>query len=780
MSDPANNPSALSSIPPPVTADRKQITDKRVRTSSDVVAAFGVMYTADLWRSRERALCQAACDNAAPYSDSKSKAMGTYGRSNFNPGFARKSTAKEQNPYIELMQQMDVFSSTPTKHGTPEEQEVWEPIIAEGFTKMLQRWPKWDYLYQLIVSLFVRHGVAVPCWTDESDWQPWAYGMQHFKFPERSKPCEDDLDMCGWRSQENCRDLYRKIQNEKVAAKCGWNVAAVKAAIKKACVQNDTNFDYERLEQRWKAMEVLDGAKPPSIDTIHLLVREVDGTITHLAAPATGSDGDPVFYESRGKYRSMRRFMTLFTFGVGTDGFLHSIRGHTSNIYNMAVSATRTLNAYADMAMFAATPHLECADDNAMQTLPFRKVGYMTMIAKGNKFQDVKVPNFDQTLLPLYSTFTSLLEGESSGAPINSDQRRSLERKTNMQELNERMEDGQLTTAALGLFYPAFGRFLKEIMRRVKRRNYRSDEPGGEDVWWLRNYLKTRDVPLDALYKLDVDNMEVNNGIGNGSQAARLGIANSLMEDYYLLDDQGRNEVLRLRFSTRVGARKANRIVPPVAGLRPGQQVDNADDQNGFLVSRNPAQILSVKWRPDQNNHAHVKTHLEFLKELWPMTQEQDQRTALETIQPLWAHGVDDLQHLDPKDPLFIEAKQAFREMSEWVVNTAKELAAEEDRAADTAAREGAPNGAEGMNGKDAGGEGPNMSNFARAIDARAKLEYTVKANEEKLAAQREMNAEKIRAQKESNALNAAGKVQDMNLKNLDAKMKFLNKPDAK
>jgi hypothetical protein len=62
------------------------------------------------------------------------------------------------------------------------------------------------------------------------------------------------------------------------------------------------------------------------------------------------------------------------------------------------------------------------------------------------------------------------------------------------------------------------------------------------------------------------------------------------------------------------------------------------------------------------------------------------------------------------------------------------------------------------------GGEGPNMSNFARSLDAQAKLQFTV-----------EKNAEDLRAQKEMNALKAAGMVQTMNLKNIEARQKQLN-----
>lgn len=765
---PSNAPSSLAAIPPPVTADRETLTNSRVRTAADVVGAFSVMWTADLERSRQRALCQSAVDGAPPYSDAKSRSLGTFGRSNFNPGLARRSTFREESPYNELLEQMDILCTFPTKHGDQNQQVEWAPILAECFTEMMIRWPAFNYLWQYGVSLFVRDGVSIACFEDENDWRYWFYGMQHFKFPNESKPCEDMLDMCGWKVKMNCSQLFRMVKNEAIAGQIGWNVPAVKEAIKQASAINDTSFDAERWEARWKNNEVMDGSRAPQVEVIHLLVKELDGTVTHLIcqkSPA-GTDG-PLLYERRNAFSKMSRFMTLFTYGVGTNGDLHSIRGHTSRIFNSVVADTRTINAFVDMAVFSATPHLECANEDAMMSIPMRKVGYMTVVGQGNKFMDVKIPNFEENLIPLHGMMTQLLEGESSGASLMPAQR-GMERKTDRQEANERLAEGQLTTSAMALFFPALERLLKEVIRRVSRKNYRSDEPGGEEAWWLRNRLRARGVPLEALYEADIDAIEVNTGIGKGSQSARMAAANEIMNLSNALDEQGKNEALRIKIGTLAGIRKANLLAPAIPGQRPGQQVENAMLQNGFLCGGNPAQISTVKPLPDQNSAAHVQTHLQFLQELWPMTEQQDQRAALTAIQPVWNHCIDDWQMMDPGNPLYKEAKQALREMGEYVTNTAKELAAEEDRAHDEAARNGGdPNAADnGTNGKDVGGEGPSMSNFARAIDAKAKLSFTIQKNEEDL-----------RHQKEMNSLKAAGMVQTMNLKNVEAKNRLLNQP---
>jgi hypothetical protein len=773
MSTTANasaRPSALAAIPPPTNADRTEIVDERVRTASDVVAAFMAMYTADLERARNRALVQSAVDGAPPYSDARNKSLGTYGRSNFNPGLAFKSIQKECAPYNEMLESMDILTTVPTKFGDEYERANYEPVLAEGFTLMLRRWPMFQNLWQTNVSLFVREGVSLASWEDELDWRWRIYGLQHFKFPEETKPSEDMVDMCGWKSKFNCQTLFNKIQNEEAAKKAGWNVPVVKEAIKQAAALLNVSFDPEQYQKMWKDNDVFTGSRAPQVEVIHLLVREVDGTVTHLAckADAGSSTGDQLLYEGKTSFHSMARCMTFFTYGVGTNGDLHSIRGHGSRIFYTVVAATRTINAFVDAAMFAATPHLEVANEDAMMSLPFRKAGYFTLVSHGNKFMTTEVPPFQENLLPLYGMMTNLFEGESSGRSANPNIQ-NLERKTNLQEQNEMLQDGQLTTAAMNLFFPSLERQLKEVMRRVSRKDYAQNEPGGQEVWWLRNWLRARKVPLEALYEVNIDEMQVNTGLGKGSQLARTAAAEAVMQNYDLYDESGKNNAVRMFLQARTGSRTANLIAPSDPGQRPGQQVENAIQQHGPLTSRDPVQISGVKILPDQNDAAHVETHMERIAELWPMTEEQDQKKALETIMPLWEHAIDDNQRLAPRPgsnkvhPLYKKAKQQLREWSEYLVNTAKELAAEEDRMRDTAAREGGmPNG--NGDGKDVGGEGPNMSNFARSLDAQAKLQFTV-----------EKNAEDLRAQKEMNALKAAGMVQTMNLKNIEARQKQLN-----
>jgi hypothetical protein len=148
------------------------------------------------------------------------------------------------------------------------------------------------------------------------------------------------------------------------------------------------------------------------------------------------------------------------------------------------------------------------------------------------------------------------------------------------------------------------------------------------------------------------------------------------------LDQQGQNRLLNMLFSILGNPQLANELVPLEVGQRPGSQVQVAIDENGHLVSKNQIQIASVIILPDQDHEAHVmESHIPFLDQLWPMTKDQNPMEPFQVISPLWEHAITQWEKMDPNSPAYAEAKQSLREKGEWVTNTAKQLAAAQQRA---------------------------------------------------------------------------------------------------
>jgi hypothetical protein len=129
----------------------------------------------------------------------------------------------------------------------------------------------------------------------------------------------------------------------------------------------------------------------------------------------------------------------------------------------------------------------------------------------------------------------------------------------------------KLSVAALNLFYDPFECLLREVVRRMKRKDYHRDEPGGEYVMGLHKRLLQRgqqgpgasDRYLQAFLNLDVDRLAVMRAIGAGSEAARLVAMDRLMTMFGSLPEFGKQN--RSGYDRQdTGLWEARYCVPPV------------------------------------------------------------------------------------------------------------------------------------------------------------------------------------------------------------------------
>lgn len=709
----------------------------RFRNAEDALREWEKHNADDLERSRNRAMWEAGIDGAPPYNQGKDRWLGQWGRTNFNPGSARRALQKEENPYNDLQESLDVFGNTPTNYGTPYQQQLWEPKLALAITKAIRRWSQWAFNWQYNVHLFKRDGVSIPYFTDDRSWQFEVRGLQQMKFPNQCKPCETMIPSFGCQVEMNVAELFSFIHSERVAKLSGWNVEYCKKVAMAACEMADRRDDYEKLQQEWKNHDITNGPGVPKIQVVHFWWQEPSGKLSHGIVPyGMKVEKCDWMFIRRGRYKNASRAVVLFTDGVGTNGTLHSIRGHGQRVFDASVQTARIFSAFIDQAMDSATTHIQVANEDAMQSVPFRVHGPMKIYEPGASVMQIPPPNLSQNLLPAMSAMTSLVDSESSGQNIT-DFFTSQGRTTNQQDANRRADANQLTSASMALFFGSFERLFREMVRRMKRRNYREDDPGGSEVFWLRNELHRLGVPLEALYEIDVDRITINTGIGRGSRQARMDALAQLATIKGDMDARAKN-LLNREFTINVtgSARAADEYFPVEEGLRPGQQAENAIQENGRLASGDQYQIMSVEILPDQDHRVHVENHMAFLAKLFESipVDEAGQDAMHPIIAPVWGHTVDQWELMDQFDPLYKVAKNQLKQWGEWVANVGKQLLAKEADAAQQQMQPGDPQQ------EDGGISSAAINNFYRVADANAKLAQ----QQEDLKFNKEMHALKV------------------------------------
>lgn len=687
------SPPALNSIPNYVNpATGTLIKRGRFKSAGDVVSTFQTMWWADLESSRKRAYAQSMIDLAPPYSEAKERRMGLHGRTNVNWGLATQSQKEAEAPYNDILEGLDVFGTVPTNYGD-EATRLWmEPIISEEITRMISKWPSFHDMWQFNAHLFTMEGLSFVFFEDDIDWRWDVKGQQHFKFPRRTRASVEAVDVFGCKVDMTPNQLYAHCRDDAAAADEGWDKEQVWEAIKQAAQQHSLpSNDFQEWEKAWKNNDILFGVTNVTVETIHLWAQELDGTVSRYIVRFDGAGS--FLYKSEGKYHSMSRVIIPYKYGVGSNGDFHSIRGHAAEIFGPASAVNRLLCKSIDAATFAATPHLVCTNEDAVNELPLTPTGPYMMITDGVQFAQQPTPDYERSLMPVLQQMMGVFASRSGQYTQSMPNTMDNTERTKYEQEMRYAQQARISTAGMNLFFSSWELHFKEIVRRVIRKGYSSAEPGGQYVQEFIIRCKSRGVPIEAIEQIDVSRIEINSGIGKGSAAAHRAALDQLEEMLYRMDARGQNIFNRMKAASLVGTRIANLLFPDQPGLRPTQDAENAQLENQIITlaaiagAPQRVQVLS-----DQNHDIHLQYHISELGQLNDGIGQQQMplEVAIPQMEPLFEHSQQHFALLDPKNPNRPLFKESLQQLGEVITNGAKHVEAEKAKAEKQAMEQGA------------------------------------------------------------------------------------------
>lgn len=674
----ASAPAALTAIPNYSNSTTKKLVKRgRFRNAQEIRSAFMLWWNADLIATRNRAAAQASVDGELPYDPMEESRLGLSGRCNFNTGVAGQSQEQAEAPYTDILEGIDKLAYIPTGYGDEASRLVNEPIISDELTKMIRGWYRFYPLWAYNSHIFTMFGLSFAYFPDDENWQWEIQSQQHFKLPRRVRADLEGIgDLC-CKDKMSPHDLFRYCQDKDAAKEAGWDTAECLDAIKEAAGQQGMpSNDLEEWEKAWKDNDCLFGATDITIEVIHYWARELDGTVSHYIVRYDGQG--EFLYKGEGKYTAMSRFIVPYMYGVGSNGDFASIRGHSQKVFGLSQAQNRLFCKIMDMAIHAATPHLQAKDEEALEALPLTPMGpYMVMTA-GVEYQETQSPDFTKNLSPAFTLVDGLLASRTAqygGTSGNGEVDRT--ERTKYEKQMQHAEGGKLTTSGMNLFMLSWGVHLKEVVRRIIRKGYDASEPGGSHVQSFYAACEKRGVPKEAIEQIDVSRIEVNTGIGKGSAMERQVMIDGLETLYYRADARGQNIINRQSAASKVGYRLANEIFPDQPGIRPPQDAENANLENDSICTcgliGTPS---SVKVLPNQNHDIHLQGHLAQLSVLNDgLTQlTLPLEKAIPQMQPLHDHAEDHFKALDPKNPSRGKYKQDLQILDEVIVNGSKHL----------------------------------------------------------------------------------------------------------
>ena len=654
----------------------------RLKDVKSALAIYNGLLKADERSSVNRARVDAMFDGANPYNQSQLNSSGQALKTNLNFGEAQRLLDISLSAYVDLYSSLEKLVEVKGTLGEPSEITPLEDIVAEELTHLMRSWPEFHSSYLRLCTTFIKHGVAFSYFDNPDEWRFRVGSFADILIPRQTPANENFIDVAIGRRDYHLHELFSFIKNPKAAAKVGWDVNEVKRVIMKNAStsgrrgQTAAFEDWEMLQAELKNNDIYTGYQNPTVSVLHFWVREMDGSVSHyLCAEDTPKE---FLYKRLSRYEKPEQAYILFTYGTGSNGTYHSIRGLGHRIFNHIQTSNRLRCQMIDGAMLGSAVMIQPESQRALDELGFTYYGAYAVLSPNVNLIAKDVPNLSTAVQPALQDISNQLALNTDTMSTYGPEQSSPYRNQ-MQVVADMDVQTRLSGASLNLFYSSWNRLLKEVVRRIVTSNKR-DPAGGVSPTGTYLFIET----------LDLGRTKAVRSIGNGSYANRLVALRELQAISGSFDEVGRKNLTRDIVSTRVGHDLADRYAPANVDPRP-----TIDDKIAFFENQQLIEGAPVPVLPTEMHGAHLQVHVPSLLQLIEQLNAgaADPVQALPALQAFYQHIAETVQLVagDPAFELLVsETNQALQYAEEMINNTSKQVQKmERDQAAQPQEGEG-------------------------------------------------------------------------------------------
>lgn len=654
---------------------------RRLKDVTSALAVYNRLKDADKQSALQRARIDGMFDGTAPYSQAKLNASGQGQKTNLNFGESQRLLDISLSAYVDLYSSLEKFVNVKGTLGEDAQRHEWEDIVSSEITQLLKSWPEFHSNYLRLCTTFIKHGVGVAYFDSPEGWQFKVGSFEDILIPRQTPATEEAIDVSVIRRSYHLHELNNFIKDPKAAAKVGWNVAEVKRVMTKNVTTTgrgsfsggSVDGNYEALQAELKNNDLYIGVENPTVSVLHYLVREVDGSLSHYSCAE--SSPKEFLYEKPSRYKSAEEAYVMFTYGVGSNGTYHSIRGLGQRIFSHIQTSNRLRCQMIDGAMISSAVMLQPESSRALEELDMTFYGSYAVLSPNVNIIEKAIPNLSQAVQPaLQDMQNQLAMNTDTQSPYGPNQSSPYRNKD--QVVSDMDISTQLSGAALNLFYASWGRLLREVVKRIIK------SPKDQRISDFFKRCEARGVPKEFINSLDTARTKAVRAIGDGSRANRLASLRELNAISGSFDEVGRANLTRDIVSTRVGADIADRYAPQVDV--PRETVDNkiAIIENGHMAQGEQIPVLS-----SELHGTHLPIHLELFGQLIEAlnTGQADPMQSMPTLQAMYQHVAEHTQFASAEpalEGLVGQAKQVLQYGEEMINNTAKAMQKQERDAA--------------------------------------------------------------------------------------------------
>lgn len=453
------------------------------------------------------------------------------------------------------------------------------------------------------MALDVLHGIGPSNWEGTDRWRPIPLGVEDVLVPARTLLTMENLPFLAIYRPYTAHQLQRFIRNPKRATEAGWNVPAVRQAIRWADAATEKLHGGPTFHEYWSPSKMSERMKEDSGLYASDLVQNIDCI-------------DFYFWDDAGRHEGWRRRIIFDAWGgysawKGSTGYGATKRMPEKNLLEQPLGKSQFVFSsgdrvvadkldqiihwqFADLSAVApfryhsirslgwllyAACHLqnrlrcsfaEAVFENMMMYMRVKSEDELAEVLNvtlaNRKFIDQKVqfippterwqPNYQFAQLGL-NEFKQIIADNSSSYVQNQNFSRDRVEKTKFQVMAEVNAMQQMVSAALAQAYKYQEFQFREIFRRFLKKD--SLDP---DVQEFRARCLERDIPERYLVP-DAWNIESERVMGGGNRTMEMAIAQQLWEMRAAFSPEAQQQIQRdVVLAITEDAARAEALVP--------------------------------------------------------------------------------------------------------------------------------------------------------------------------------------------------------------------------
>jgi len=650
----------LSEIPNEILLAPDQVKrDSQSRLPGAAAARQGFMQLMkeDTPRSYERAIVQGCYDGNAPFSQRKLKQDGQLWRCNLNFRGLEGTMDAARIPYYGLFSGVPQYANFKTRFRKRDpESQLWNTTVAENFTCLLNDWDQFKWHIQNSQHEMLFEGWGPLIFPDDSDWRFQSIPARAVMVPQGSPSCLDKrIKYIAVRSPYRVHELDDKIRdNEEGAASRGWNVSAVKNAIKFGTKSESgetwAQQPWEEWQKRYRDKSLISSyTECDVVQCVHLYVMEYTGKVSHFiitenSVPLGDKDqkDEEFLFKDPNRYDSYDQALNVAFQNTGT-GTWHSVKGIGLKSYGFEETQNRLNCRVVDNAHISSGMVLQAGNATSKQKLQLMVTSAATIIPEGTTFVDHRLGGDIMNVMGVSRMLEAKLANKIGSYSTSSRSREDGrgEKATATEIEYAASKEGSLNSGQIDNYFNDLDRLYREVYRRALT------SPDPQAKKFVQDCLDDG-VPMEALENMEY--VRANRTSGYGSPQMRKMAMQELMQLYPTLNERGKNNALNEMLSGSQGADKVSIFNPPMD--TPDIDEAMAVLENNSLHDGEIPLVIS-----GMDNVAHLDVHLQDAEQrLEPMRaaieegQEIDPaqlQQAYEYVSALGAHCEDHLSRIE-------------------------------------------------------------------------------------------------------------------------------------